>query len=98
MNNIKFLSKTLKTKVGLSDHTNDINTPIYGYILGARIFEKHFKLSDNHKCVDELVSITPDQFLELRIKLLKMQKILGQVKFGIKSTEKDTSIYKRITK
>ena len=45
LSNIKFLSETLKTNVGLSDHTNDINTAIYSYILGARIFEKHFKLS-----------------------------------------------------
>jgi len=98
LNNIKFLSETLKTKVGLSDHTNDINTAIYSYILGARIFEKHFKLSKNHKCVDGPVSITPDQFLELRKKLLKMQKILGRATFGVRDIEKDTSIYKRKTK
>ena len=66
LNNIKFLSKTLKTSVGLSDHTNDINTSVYSYILGARIFEKHFKLSKNHKCIDSPVSITPSQFLDLR--------------------------------
>jgi N,N'-diacetyllegionaminate synthase len=98
LNNIKFLSEILETKVGLSDHTNDINTAIYSYILGARIFEKHFKLSKNHKCVDGPVSITPDQFLDLRKKLLKMQKILGNAKFGVRDIEKDTSIYKRKTK
>ena len=36
LSNIKFLSETLKTNVGLSDHTNDINTAIYSYILGAK--------------------------------------------------------------
>ena len=96
--NIKFLSETLKTSIGLSDHTNDINTSIYSYILGARIFEKHFKISKNHKCIDSPVSITPDQFLNLRKGLLKTEKILGRVKFGIRESEKDILVFKRKSK
>lgn len=98
LNNIKFLSKMLKTNIGLSDHTNDINTSIYSYILGSRIFEKHFKLSKNHKCVDSAVSITPDQFLNLRKKLLNTEKILGNVKFGLRESEKDALVFKRKSK
>ena len=78
LSNITFLKKKYDCHIGLSDHTNDIKTCIYSYFLGARIFEKHFKLSDNDLCVDELVSITPKQMKKLSNELKKIPKILGK--------------------
>ncbi len=98
LNNINFLSKILKNQVGLSDHTNDINTSLYSYILGSRIIEKHFKLSSSHKCVDASVSITPNQFKKLRQELTHIKGVLGNPKLGVKKSEKDTLTYKRISK
>ena len=92
LNNLNFLSKKLDCQIGLSDHTDNINICKYAY------FEKHFKLSKNHKCVDGSVSVTPEQFFNLKKDLLHFEKILGKVKFGIKPTEKKTMIYRRITK
>ena len=66
--------------------------------MGSRIFEKHFKLSKNHKCVDDAVSVTPEQFFNLKKDLLHCEKIIGKVKFGIKPTERKAKIYRRITK
>lgn len=98
LNNLNFLSKKLDCQIGLSDHTDNINICKYAYFMGSRIFEKHFKLSKNHKCVDGSVSVTPEQFFNLKKDLLHFEKILGKVKFGIKPTEKKTMIYRRITK
>ena len=98
LNNLNFLSKKLDCQIGLSDHTNNINICKYAYFMGSRIFEKHFKLSKNHKCVDGAVSVTPEQFFNLKKDLLHFEKILGKVRFGIKPTEKKIMIYRRITK
>ncbi len=95
LSNITFLKKKYDCHIGLSDHTNDIKTCIYSYFLGARIFEKHFKLSDNDSCVDEPVSITPKQMKKLSNELKKIPKILGKEKFGIRAIEKSAKIFKR---
>ena len=62
LSNINYLKKKFKCEIGLSDHTNGIKIPIYANLLGARIIEKHFKLSSSHKCVNSPVSIDPSQF------------------------------------
>ncbi len=98
LNNINFLSKHLDKQIGLSDHTNNINTCRYAYFMGSRVFEKHFKLSNKHKCIDAPVSITPDQFQKLKQDLNHYQKVLGKVKFGVRKSEMGTKIFKRKTK
>ena len=95
LSNIIFLKKKFNCQVGLSDHTNDIKTSIYSYFLGARIFEKHFKLSKNDICVDSPVSITPQQMKNLYVELKKIPKILGKSKFGIRNIEIKAKIFKR---
>lgn len=98
LNNLNYLTKKLNCQVGLSDHTNNINVCKYAYFMGSRIFEKHFKLSINHKCVDSAVSITPEQFLNLKKKLMHYEKILGKIQFGVKPSEKKIKIFKRFSK
>jgi len=95
LSNITFLKKKYNCQIGLSDHTNDIKTSIYSYFLGARIFEKHFKLSKNDLCADGPVSITPQQMKDLYVELTKIPKILGKSKFGIRNIEKKAKIFKR---
>ena len=95
LSNIKYLKKKFNCEVGLSDHTSDIKTSIYSYFLGARIFEKHFKVSKNDRCVDSLVSITPKQMKDLTIGLKEIPQIMGKIKFGIRKNEKSAIIFKR---
>jgi len=95
LSNIEFLKKNFNCEIGLSDHTRDIKTSIYGYLLGARVIEKHFKISENDKCVDSTVSITSNQMKNLSDELKKINKILGKVKFGIRKNEKKAKIFKR---
>ena len=95
LSNISYLKKRYNCQIGLSDHTSGINTCIYSYLLGARIFEKHFKLFEDDNCVDAPVSITPKQMTDLSNELIKLPKILGKETFGIKKIEKDSKIFKR---
>lgn len=54
--------------VGLSDHTNDINTSLASIPLGAKLIEKHFIISNKIKSEDALFSINPNQLAELKKK------------------------------
>ncbi len=95
LENIKYLMKNFNCGIGLSDHTNDIKTCLYARILGAKVFEKHFKLSENDKCVDAKVSISPKKMKILSQELKKITQIFGKVKFGIRKNEKTAQIFKR---
>ena len=95
LSNISFLQKKFKCSVGISDHTNEIKIPIYGTVLGAKIIEKHIKLSHTHHCVDSKVSITGKQLKTLRNEVDKISEILNKPKFGVRPEEIDSKIFKR---
>lgn len=95
LSNIDFLKKRYKSEIGISDHTNDIKIPIYGKLLGANIIEKHLKINKRHKCIDAPVSITGDQFRELRDEITKIDTIFGKISFGLRKEEKNSKIFKR---
>ncbi len=95
LSNIDYLNKKFKCEIGLSDHTNDIKVPLYSSLLGVRIIEKHLKINENHKCVDAKVSITGNQFLELKKNLELVDKMIGKPKFGVRIEEKSSKIFKR---
>jgi N,N'-diacetyllegionaminate synthase len=95
LSNIKILKQNFKTTIGLSDHTTGIKTSLYSYILGARIIEKHFKISPSHKCVDSSVSIVPAQMIELINQIDNFNKINGRPKFGMRPNEEIAKAFKR---
>ncbi len=59
---IRSLQKLYNVPVGFSDHAKDTRASMIAAALGARVFEKHFKLSHNHDCADKDVSLTPEEF------------------------------------
>ncbi len=59
---IKSLQQLHGVPVGFSDHAKDNRASMMAAALGARVFEKHFKLSHNHDCADKDVSLTPKEF------------------------------------
>lgn len=95
LSNISLLLKKFKRTIGISDHTNEIKIPIYGTVLGAKIIEKHIKLSNSHKCIDAPVSITGKQLKILRKEVDKISKILSRPKFGVRSEEITAKPFKR---
>ena len=83
--------------IGWSTHEDptDLLPSTIAYSGGARIFEKHFKLSNTDRCVDASVSITPKQMKQLANELYNIPKILGTPKFGVRGDEKNAVIFKR---
>ena len=68
LNRILDLQKVFKNNlIGISDHTNDIDTSLASVPLGVVTIEKHFKL-DKTKSYDTEFSINPNQLKKLREK------------------------------
>ena len=95
LSNINYLKERYKCEIGLSDHTNDIQVPLYSSLLGVKVIEKHLKIDENHKCVDAKVSISGKKFLELKKNLEIIDKMIGKPKFGVRFEEKNIKIFKR---
>ena len=81
--------------VGQSDHTNDIQVPLYAVAAGAQILEKHYKVSENMECIDAPVSISESQMAKMVTETRRLEKILGT---GIPEStlvQKGTEQYRR---
>ena len=67
--NIAMISKLKiifpKNFIGLSDHTNSLESSFAAISLGAKIIEKHFKIKENSKTPDSEFSLGPKKFKEL---------------------------------
>ena len=71
-----------KNVIGLSDHENGIAMAIAAFVLGARIFEKHFTLQHTWKGTDHAFSLEPIGFRKFVRDLRRLPKALGD---GIKA-------------
>lgn len=81
--------------IGQSDHTNDIFVPLLAVSAGARIIEKHFKISAEMDCIDAIVSISEEKMKELVSQVRRVELILGNGKIEISEIEKDLLWLKR---
>ena len=57
-----------KNLVGLSDHTNSIDSSLASIALGAAVIEKHFKDHKKNKSLDSAFSIVPEELKQLKYK------------------------------
>ena len=80
------LKNKFNIKVGFSDHSLGIELPIASVALGAKVLEKHIKLSDEHNCPDSIVSLNPSQFKimvesirNVEISILKKKKTISDL-------------------
>jgi len=81
--------------VGQSDHTNDIQVPLYAVAAGAQILEKHYKVSKNMECIDAPVSISESQMAKLVTETRRLEKILGTGISESTPVQKGTEQYRR---
>jgi len=89
LNCIKTLIKTFPNNIiGLSDHENGIDAASIAYMLGARIFEKHFTLNRSWKGTDQSFSLEPAGLKKLIRNLNRIPKMLGSEKKEILESEK----------
>ena len=63
--------------IGLSDHENGIDAASIAYMLGARVFEKHFTLNRAMRGTDHSFSLEPEGLKKLIRNLSRIPKILG---------------------
>ena len=64
-------------RLGLSDHQNGIDAAPIAYMLGARVFEKHFTLNRTNKGTDNIFSLEPQGLKKLVRNILRIEKMLG---------------------
>ena len=88
---VKFPNKIL----GISDHTNDINSSLAAVAMGAKVIEKHFKISNKIKSPDSKFSINPVQLKELKIRSESIFASIGKQTTKIKDSEKHSYIFRR---
>ncbi|MGB4268902.1 MAG: N-acetylneuraminate synthase family protein, partial [Spirochaetota bacterium] len=84
---IKSLQQLYGVPVGFSDHANDNRASMLAVALGARVFERHFKLSHNHECADKDVSLTPEEFAAYIHDINTAQAMLGDGSIDYKEDE-----------
>jgi len=82
LNSINYLKKKYNTICGFSDHTKDDLAAITAVSNGAKIIEKHFKISKNDKCPDAKISLDPQNFKKMCFKIRRIEKMMGKNKFS----------------
>lgn len=98
LQNITILKKKFKLPIGISDHSIDNKIAISSFFLGARVFEKHVRLNNKVKSVDDFFSITPEDLLKLRkdldvIKNFQTKNIFLRTKNEIKNRVYRRSVF-----
>lgn len=89
LNVITELKKKYKsTIIGLSDHENGIDAASVAYMLGARVFEKHFTLDRSWKGTDHSFSLEPQGLQKLIRNLKRIPIMLGSKNKKLLNTEK----------
>lgn len=63
--------------IGLSDHQSGIAMAVVGFVLGARVFEKHFTLNRASKGTDHAFSLEPPGLTKLVRDLKRAREALG---------------------
>ncbi len=74
--------------IGLSDHENGIDAASIAYMLGARIFEKHFTMNRAWRGTDQSFSLEPDGLRKLVRNLNRIPILLGDGEKRLFESEK----------
>ena len=80
-------------RIGLSDHENGIDCASIGYLLGARVFEKHFTLNRAHKGTDNSFSLEPTGMKKLVRNIRRIPLSLGNASHNLLKSE-EKPVYK----
>ncbi|HZS64108.1 MAG TPA: N-acetylneuraminate synthase family protein [Xanthobacteraceae bacterium] len=78
-----FRDRFPETVIGLSSHDNGIAMALVGYVMGARIVEKHFTLNRAAKGTDHAFSLTPEGMHRMVRDLRRARIAVGD---GVKRT------------
>ena len=82
-------------RLGLSDHENGIDAGPIAYMLGARVFEKHFTLNRANKGTDNAFSLEPQEMKNLCIEVKNAWQAKGKIFYGVTKSEKKSLRFRR---
>jgi len=84
-----FRERFPNTVIGLSSHDNGIAMAVAGYMLGARVIEKHFTLNHTWKGTDHAFSLEPTGFKKMVRDLRRVRVAMGDGVKRVYDTEKN---------
>jgi pseudaminic acid synthase len=85
---MKQMEKDFDVKVGLSDHTLGIVTPVVSVALGATMIEKHFILDKNIGGPDASFSLDEKEFTEMVRSVRDAEKSIGIIDYNLTEKQK----------
>lgn len=83
------LAKRYNAVVGYSGHEVDLEPSVLAVALGAKVIERHFTFSRAMVGLDHKISLEPDEFAELSLRVSRVNNMFGVVD-GIMEDEKRT--------
>ena len=99
LQDIRLLKKKFNCTIGFSDHTLDNHAAIIASYLGATVFEKHFKLNDDIKSIDQHFSMKVSKLksyrdsIEIGKKIYKSSNLSGFDNISKKKKISNRSLY-----
>jgi len=74
---IRYYKEKYKVPIGFSSHEVGIDISFAAAVVGAVIIERHFTLNRAMVGLDQLISLQPEEFSDLALKLKRLQNIRG---------------------
>lgn len=84
----KYKKEFSELRIGLSDHENGIDAGVIAYMLGARVFEKHFTLNRANKGTDHSFSLEPEGMKKFVRNIKRINLMLGSEDKHLLESEK----------
>ena len=75
-------------KIGLSDHSMDVETVVAGVALGARVVEKHFTLDRKLGGADAAFSLNPEEMAATVRAIRNTERLLGRVDYTVNQSNR----------
>ena len=84
-----------RIRLGLSDHENGIDAGPIAYMLGARVFEKHFTDDNDREGPDHKFALNPTKWREMVNLSLEVFETLGDGKKKVEENEQNAYVVQR---
>lgn len=86
LDTIEYLKQRYDLPVGFSSHENGIDVSVASTLLGACMVERHFTLNRAMIGLDQPISLEPEEFAEMALKIRRMQGVRGVAR-GLQEAE-----------